>query len=159
MGLRTGSRVQEVVFGVACADLLLDAERGDAAATVIGQVRSIVARTPMYGCIGAVLESAVDVEAAIAYYLRGVDADPVVEAFHQGLMRCYAGIGRRTEAISAYRRMRQTLSVVLGVPPSDDNQRLYRQLVGAQLAEGGDPATSGAVVAFERPGQGVRGRR
>jgi pentatricopeptide repeat protein len=64
-------------------------------------------------------------------YLRGIEADPIVEAFHQGLMRCYQRLGRYTEAISAYRRLRQVLSVVLGVSPSEQSEMLYRAILEA----------------------------
>jgi hypothetical protein len=37
---------------------------------------------------------------AIESYLRGIDADPVIEPFYQGLMRCYASSGRRAEAVA-----------------------------------------------------------
>jgi DNA-binding SARP family transcriptional activator len=69
-----------------------------------------------------------ELETALAYYRRGVEADYLVEPFYQGLMRCYAALDRRAEASSAYRTLRQTLSVVLGVAPSDASTRLYRQL-------------------------------
>lgn len=82
---------------------------------------------------GAGLEAAGDTSAAIGHYLRGIDADPVVEVFHQGLMRCYTQLGRETEAVSAYRRLRQTLSVTLGVPPSEASQAMHRRLL-EQLA-------------------------
>jgi LuxR family maltose regulon positive regulatory protein len=78
---------------------------------------------------GKSLEGAGDTEGAIRLYLRGVDADPIVEAFHQGLMRCYQRLGRHTEAISVYRRMRQTLSAVLSVAPSLETQTLYRTIL------------------------------
>lgn len=97
------------------------------------------------GC-GAALETANDATNAIRCYLRGVEADPVVEIFHQGLMRCYDRTGRRTEAISAYRRMKQVLSVVLGVPPSEASQRLYRTLLEQQAAEDGTDDRSADVV-------------
>lgn len=67
-------------------------------------------------------------EAAIAAYQRGLDADPVIESFYQGLMRCYQRLDRRTEAISAYRRLRQTLSVTLGIAPSAASEKLFRTL-------------------------------
>src|SRR5262249_52456581 len=38
---------------------------------------------------GRTLEATGDADGAIRLYLRGIDADPIVEAFHQGLMRCY----------------------------------------------------------------------
>jgi LuxR family transcriptional regulator, maltose regulon positive regulatory protein len=85
---------------------------------------------------GATMETAGDFEGAASCYLRGIDADAIVEAFHQGLMRCYRRLGRPMEAISAYRRMKQTLSVVLGVPPSHESQRLYEELVQEQIGAG-----------------------
>ena len=65
---------------------------------------------------------------AIAAYLRGIDADPAIESFYQGLMRCYDRLGRRGEAIAAYQRMRQILSITLGLPPSSASERLYQSL-------------------------------
>lgn len=94
---------------------------------------------------GAALEDAEDPASAIRCYLRGIEADPVVEGFHRGLMRCYERTGRRTEAISAYRRMKQILSVVLGIPPSEASQRQYRTLLEQQAAEGIE-ADAGADV-------------
>jgi pentatricopeptide repeat protein len=82
------------------------------------------------------LEKSADQDDAIGCYQRGIDADPIVEDFHIGLMRCYLRLGRRTEAISAYRRMKQTLSVVLGVPPSETSQHLYQELLGGQVQDG-----------------------
>ena len=80
---------------------------------------------------GRSLEGSGDTDGAIRLYSRGVDADPIVEVFHQGLMRCYQRLGRHTEAISAYRRLRQTLSVVLSVAPSQETQALYRAIMNA----------------------------
>jgi LuxR family maltose regulon positive regulatory protein len=65
---------------------------------------------------------------AIPWYLRGLDADDLIELFYQGLMRCYTRLDRRPEALSAYRRLRQTLSVALGVQPSRATQRLFDEL-------------------------------
>ena len=67
-------------------------------------------------------------EEAIAWYLRGLDADNVVEPFYQGLMRCYHRLDRLPEAVSAYRRLKQTLSVTLSLPPSAGTEKLYRAL-------------------------------
>jgi DNA-binding SARP family transcriptional activator len=67
-------------------------------------------------------------EEAIDLYLRGIDADDLIEPFYQGLMRSYQHLGRCTEAASAYRRMRQALSVTLGVQPGLESQRLFEDL-------------------------------
>lgn len=84
---------------------------------------------------GGRLEEAGNAQAAADHYLRGVEADPVVESFHQGLMRCYERLGRRSEAFSVYRRLRHTLSVVLGVSPSDTTQRLFQRMLDDQRAQ------------------------
>jgi DNA-binding SARP family transcriptional activator len=86
--------------------------------------------------LGDALEQDGQWDEAMTSYVRGIDADPVVETFHQGLMRCLNIMGRRSEAISAYRRMKQTLSVVLGVPPSEASQNLYRDLLQDQIQDG-----------------------
>jgi LuxR family maltose regulon positive regulatory protein len=73
-------------------------------------------------------EAAGEDDRAIAAYLRGIDADPAIESFYQGLMRCYDHLGRRGEAIAAYQRMRQILSITLGLQPSAGSERMYQQL-------------------------------
>ena len=74
------------------------------------------------------LEAAQHHEEAIAWYLRGLDADNVVEPFYQGLMRCYHRLDRLPEAVSAYRRLKQVLSVTLSLTPSAGTERLYHSL-------------------------------
>ncbi|WP_143694662.1 BTAD domain-containing putative transcriptional regulator [Variovorax sp. JS1663] len=74
------------------------------------------------------LEHAQRHEEAVACYLRGLEADDVVEPFYQGLMRCYHRLDRLPEAVSAYRRLKQTLSVTLSLPPSAGTEKLYRTL-------------------------------
>jgi LuxR family maltose regulon positive regulatory protein len=74
------------------------------------------------------LEAARHHEEAIGWYLKGLDADPVVELFYQGLMRCYHRLDRLPEAVSAYRRCKQILSVNLSLPPSAGTEKLYQSL-------------------------------
>ncbi|MCC7547131.1 MAG: hypothetical protein IT532_05135 [Burkholderiales bacterium] len=57
-------------------------------------------------------------QSAIEHYRRGVAADDLVEEFYVGQMRCYAALNRPAEALAVFRRLRQTLSVVLGIQPS-----------------------------------------
>lgn len=88
-------------------------------------------RNKLLRCVehaGRKLESSNRYAEAIALYLRGLDSDPLGETFYQGLMRCYAAQDRRAEALSVYRRMRQQLSVILGVSPSRTSETLARQL-------------------------------
>jgi len=80
--------------------------------------------------LGRRLEAQQRHDEAIGWYLRGLEADPIIETFYQGLMRCYAALDRRTEAIAAYRRLKQTLSVTLGLAPSAATERLYLSVRG-----------------------------
>jgi len=75
---------------------------------------------------GQTLERTGDFAAAIGVYQRGLAADALVEPFYQGLMRSYTHLNRPSEAISAYRRLKQMLSVVLGLAPSAATERLYQ---------------------------------
>ncbi len=78
--------------------------------------------------LGAELESGGNRREAIALYERGLEADDLVEDFYQGLMRCHLALGSSAEGIGAFRRLRQTLSVVLGVAPSSASNALARDL-------------------------------
>ncbi len=71
---------------------------------------------------------------AIECYLRGLEADELVELFYQRLMRCYVALERPAEALSTFRRMRQTLSLTLGIKPSAESEALYQQLVTPSAA-------------------------
>jgi DNA-binding SARP family transcriptional activator len=106
---------------------------------------------------GHSLEAGGDIDGAIDLYLRGVDADPIVEVFHQGLMRGYRTLGRHTEAISVYRRLRQTLSVVLGVAPSPESQALYRTVMEA-CAERPETSEDQSMIPLSASSGGRRSR-
>ncbi len=67
-------------------------------------------------------------EQAITLYLKGLEADDLVESFYQGLMRCYRSLGRHADAMNAFRRLRQLLSVVLGIAPSASTREMARAL-------------------------------
>ncbi|MFN0038200.1 MAG: BTAD domain-containing putative transcriptional regulator [Burkholderiales bacterium] len=101
---------------------------------------------------GAILENEGNWSEAVRYYLRGIDADPIVESFHQGLMRCYERLDKRTEALSVYRRFKHTLSVVLGVPPSDATQGLFKEVLRRQTEDGALRESDA-----DKPGQEVTG--
>lgn len=77
---------------------------------------------------GRDLEAAGRLELAVESYLRGLDADPIIEPFYQGLMRCYARLDRKSEAMAAYRRLKQMLSISLALKPSAGTEKLYQSL-------------------------------
>ncbi|HET6757499.1 MAG TPA: BTAD domain-containing putative transcriptional regulator [Burkholderiales bacterium] len=65
---------------------------------------------------------------ALDCYLHGLEGDDLAEELYQGAMHCYQQLNRRAEALAVYRRMRQTLSITLGIKPSPASEALYRTL-------------------------------
>lgn len=68
-------------------------------------------------------------EHAAAGYRRGIEIDPLVEEFYQGLMRAYHALDQPAKAARAYHDCRKTLAAMLGVQPSAQTQALYHGLV------------------------------
>jgi DNA-binding SARP family transcriptional activator len=81
--------------------------------------------------VEALAEPMVEAEADVAarLYSRGVEVDPLAEGCYRGLMRCHARRGQIAEVASVYRRLRQTLSVILGIEPSAETERLRRRII------------------------------
>jgi DNA-binding SARP family transcriptional activator len=78
--------------------------------------------------IGQKLERASDHPNAIEVYRRALEADNLAESLYRGLMRALAATGDRAEAMNAFRRCRELLSIVLGVKPSAETERLYQAI-------------------------------
>jgi len=78
--------------------------------------------------LGEQLEHAGDWPSAIDVYRRGLEADNLAESFYRGLMRSLAATGDQAEALNAFRRCRELLSIVLGVKPSAETERLHREI-------------------------------
>jgi LuxR family maltose regulon positive regulatory protein len=78
--------------------------------------------------LGEQLEHAGDRASAIDVYRRGLEADNLAESFYRGLMRTLAASGDRAEALNVFRRCRELLSIVLGIKPSAETERLYREI-------------------------------
>jgi DNA-binding SARP family transcriptional activator len=86
--------------------------------------------------LGEQLERQRDFAAAIDVYRRGLEADNLAEAFYRGLMRSLVATGDRAEAVNAFRRCRELLSIVLGLTPSAETDRLYRDIATTRSASG-----------------------
>ncbi len=69
-------------------------------------------------------------ETAVDVYLRALEIDDLTEGVYQRLMECYGRLGRRAEALAVYDRCRKALAAGLGVDPSPDTERMYRELRG-----------------------------
>lgn len=103
-------------------------DEGDAAWAVPARERLRTRYVAQVERIGDHHEAAAQWDRAASWYQRGIEADPLMESFHRGVIRCYARAGRKAEAIGAYRRLRHTLSVVLGIEPSPVTRALYDAL-------------------------------
>jgi DNA-binding SARP family transcriptional activator len=64
-------------------------------------------------------------DGAIELLERGLTADPLAEELYRRLMRCHAALGRRAEALSAYRRCERVLSAELGIAPGPRTRTLF----------------------------------
>lgn len=54
-----------------------------------------------------------------------LEFEPLAEELYRRVMACLAAQGRHAEALDAYRRCRQMLSVVLGIAPSRETEAVY----------------------------------
>ena len=86
------------------------------------------------------LEQSGEHDAAEQAYLRGLDADNLIEQFYQGLMRCNLARGRSAEGMDVYRRMRELLSITLNVAPSQASQALFKTLQHSSSAAAARPS-------------------
>jgi LuxR family maltose regulon positive regulatory protein len=84
--------------------------------------------------VGRRHEEAGSLDVAVLLYQKGIEADDLAEELYQGLMRCHMRLDRRAEGMAAYRRLRQTLSVTLGISPSTQSEQLFKSLKGDPLA-------------------------
>jgi ATP/maltotriose-dependent transcriptional regulator MalT/DNA-binding SARP family transcriptional activator len=60
---------------------------------------------------------------------KALEIDPVAERFYQGLIRCYTEMGEKADALTAYRRCRNTLARELQVAPSARTEALHAALL------------------------------
>jgi LuxR family maltose regulon positive regulatory protein len=78
--------------------------------------------------LGAWLESRGQWRAAIDRYERGLAQQMLAEPLVRGLMRCHHALDENTEALLAFRRCRELLSMVLGVAPSAETEALAQRI-------------------------------
>lgn len=68
-------------------------------------------------------------EEAIVVCRRGLVHEPCREGFHRASMICLARLGQRDRLIAYYGHCRKVLKAELGVEPTPETERLYRELV------------------------------
>lgn len=90
------------------------------------RLRSKLVRTVL--ALGKTLQAAARWEDAITLYQRALEHDNLAEDLYRGLMVCCRELGRLSEALQAYRRCRDLLSVVLGLQPSAETEAVRQSL-------------------------------
>lgn len=70
------------------------------------------------------LETAEAWRRAADVYELAIEKDNLVERLYQRLMVCYQALGEHAEALRTYRRCQQILSIVFGVKPSAETERI-----------------------------------
>jgi ATP/maltotriose-dependent transcriptional regulator MalT/DNA-binding SARP family transcriptional activator len=84
--------------------------------------------------VAETLEKSADWNGAIDLYRRGLEADNLAESLYRGLMRALAATDQKAEAMNVFRRCRELLSIVLGVKPSSETERLYQEIARSEAS-------------------------
>ena len=80
--------------------------------------------------MGRCHEARREFEGAIGWYRRALEVDELREDVHRRIMHCYAGAGRRSEALAEYHRCQEILRRELNIEPSIETKRLYERIAG-----------------------------
>jgi LuxR family transcriptional regulator, maltose regulon positive regulatory protein len=78
--------------------------------------------------LGQRLEQTGRPEHAIALYRAALEQDNLAEELYQRLISCHLARGENAQALNAYRRCRELLSIVLGVRPSARTEALVSRI-------------------------------
>lgn len=76
--------------------------------------------------LGMHLEASGRARQACTLYETGLAADSLSEPLYQRLMIANLSLGQHAEAMQVFRRCREVLSIVLGIPPSSETQALFK---------------------------------
>ena len=87
---------------------------------------------------GARIEAEGNIDVAISLYERAVEHDTISEELHRSLIAAYMHQGEHAQAINVFRRLRQNLSLTLGVMPSEKTLALIAAL-GSNTERPGAP--------------------
>jgi DNA-binding SARP family transcriptional activator len=80
--------------------------------------------------LGQRLERRGRADEAIALYRAALEQDNLAEELYQRLMECHLTRGEQAQALNAYRRCRELLSIVLGLKPSARTEALAARIAG-----------------------------
>jgi predicted ATPase/DNA-binding SARP family transcriptional activator len=78
---------------------------------------------------------------------RAVEADPLREDAHTGLMRLYASTGQRGRALRQFRELREALATELDAEPDEDNRKMHEAIVAGRYGDADGAAAEEALAA------------
>lgn len=78
--------------------------------------------------LSELLIEAGDFQRSEAHLRKLLDADPLFEQAHRGLMRCYAGLGEQGLVKRQFEELAEHMQAELGVEPSVETKDLYQSL-------------------------------
>lgn len=78
--------------------------------------------------LGQLLFTQKEYARAAESYRRAIEKDEVLEEAHRELMRCYARLGERGQALRHYQTFEQVMRDELGSPPAPESVALYERL-------------------------------
>ncbi|HEY0061285.1 MAG TPA: BTAD domain-containing putative transcriptional regulator [Telluria sp.] len=76
------------------------------------------------GQLGERFEAGARWSEGFALYQRALEAEPLSETNYRGAMRCAHALDGIAAAFAVYRRCRETLSILLGIAPSPETEKL-----------------------------------
>jgi LuxR family transcriptional regulator, maltose regulon positive regulatory protein len=65
---------------------------------------------------------------ALDCYRAGLEADDLIEEIYRCIMICCLHLGKKSEALSVYARCKRMLSLIFGITPSLETEKLYRSI-------------------------------
>lgn len=74
-----------------------------------------------------------EIEAAVTYLRPFLEEDPADEDVHRHLMRLFAFLGRRHDAVRQYQECMRALDEELGLPPTPETRALHQKIVRGEL--------------------------
>jgi DNA-binding SARP family transcriptional activator len=83
------------------------------------------------GATGAILVNAKQFRQAVQIYQRAIAHEPLDEAAHRELMKCWARMGEPSRAIRHYQALQDYLRKELGAPPAAETADVYEELRAA----------------------------
>lgn len=93
---------------------------------------------------------------ALRYGQKILELDPLREEIHRELMRLYMACGQRPQALVQFRLCQEILQRELNIPPMDETQAIYAEIVGDARRQAQGRSDFGCDAAFAEAMRQIR---